>query len=95
MTISDEGVWRIRRRRGADHIELFKVEEVGHGGIITDEFMNWRIMLTLNKSKPPDQASSSAREPTPEREPSPNPGGSTNRTATPEQRPTPEPTASG
>ncbi|KAL7625401.1 decapping endonuclease targeting mRNA [Parahypoxylon ruwenzoriense] len=47
-TINDEGVWRIRRRPRSDAIEVFKVEEVGHGRILTDEFINWRIKLSLN-----------------------------------------------
>ncbi|KAI0532510.1 RAI1 like PD-XK nuclease-domain-containing protein [Xylaria digitata] len=47
-TINDEGVWRIRRRAGSSSIELFKVEEVGHGSILTEEFINWRIKLSLS-----------------------------------------------
>ncbi|KAI1486980.1 RAI1 like PD-XK nuclease-domain-containing protein [Biscogniauxia mediterranea] len=46
-TINDEGVWRIRRRPRSQEIEVFKVEEVGHGSILTDEFINWRIKLSL------------------------------------------------
>jgi RAT1-interacting protein len=74
QSINDGGVWRIRRENKSDHIELFKVEEVGHGSIITDEFMNWRIKLSLNKDKPPgfepsdaaDAEPSMAEEPVPE-----------------------------
>ncbi|KAI4868311.1 RAI1-domain-containing protein [Hypoxylon rubiginosum] len=47
-TIDDEGVWRIQRRHRSGIIEVFKVEEVGHGSILTDEFINWRIKLSLN-----------------------------------------------
>ncbi|RWA11180.1 hypothetical protein EKO27_g3937 [Xylaria grammica] len=47
-TINDEGVWRIRRRAGSSVIEIFKVEEVGHGSILTEEFINWRIKLSLS-----------------------------------------------
>ncbi|KAI2608399.1 RAI1-domain-containing protein [Hypoxylon fragiforme] len=47
-TINDEGVWRIRRKPHSGTIEVFKVEEVGHGNILTDEFINWRIKLSLN-----------------------------------------------
>ncbi|KAK6952237.1 decapping endonuclease targeting mRNA [Daldinia eschscholtzii] len=47
-TITDEGVWRIRRHPRSGAIEVFKVEEVGHGRILTDEFINWRIKLSLN-----------------------------------------------
>ncbi|KAI1076277.1 RAI1-domain-containing protein [Whalleya microplaca] len=49
-TIDDEGVWRIRRRPGSETVEVFKVEEVGHGQILTDEFINWRIKLGLNSN---------------------------------------------
>lgn len=49
-TINDEGVWRIRRQPKSDAIELFKIEEVGHGRILTDEFINWRIKLGLKAS---------------------------------------------
>ncbi|KAI1438741.1 RAI1 like PD-XK nuclease-domain-containing protein [Xylaria sp. CBS 124048] len=47
-TINDEGVWQIRRQAGSPTIEVFKVEEVGHGNILTDEFINWRIKLGLD-----------------------------------------------
>lgn len=53
-SLNDEGVWRIRRPHKANYIELFKVEEVGHGNLITDDFMNWRIKLSLSKDRPPD-----------------------------------------
>jgi RAT1-interacting protein len=69
-------VWRIRRENRSDHIELFKVEEVGHGSIITDEFMNWRIKLSLNKDKPPGvepEVEPSEVEPSPAEEPTPEP----------------------
>lgn len=46
-TITDEGVWRIRRRPRSQTIEVFQVEEVGHGDVLTDEFINWRIKLNL------------------------------------------------
>lgn len=52
-TITDEGVWRIKRRPRSAEIEVFKVEEVGHGDIITDEFMNWRIKLELRQTQSP------------------------------------------
>ncbi|TPX17646.1 uncharacterized protein E0L32_012057 [Thyridium curvatum] len=49
-TINDDGVWRIRRRPKSSHIEVFRVEEAGHGEILTDDFINWRIKLTLNSN---------------------------------------------
>ena len=63
MTVPDDGVWRIRRARGSREIELFEAEEAGHGSIITDEFMNWRIKLALSKEKPPDEASPPLSQP--------------------------------
>lgn len=44
-----DGVWRIRRKERSPTIEVFKIEETGHGDIISDEFINWRIKLTLSK----------------------------------------------
>ncbi|TQV92144.1 hypothetical protein V2A60_004443 [Cordyceps javanica] len=46
-TINDEGVWRIRRQPKSPMIEVFKVEETGHGDILSDDFKNWRIKLSL------------------------------------------------
>ncbi|KAL2152519.1 hypothetical protein VTH82DRAFT_5703 [Thermothelomyces myriococcoides] len=63
-SINDEGVWRIRRQQKSNSIELFKVEEVGHGNIITDEFMNWRIKLSLCKMKATEPESSQTGEQT-------------------------------
>ncbi|KAI2044845.1 decapping endonuclease targeting mRNA [Ophidiomyces ophidiicola] len=40
--ISTEGVWRIRKREKAPVIEVFKLEDTGYGGILSDAFMNWR-----------------------------------------------------
>ncbi|EDN92963.1 hypothetical protein SS1G_08828 [Sclerotinia sclerotiorum 1980 UF-70] len=38
-----DGVWKIRRREKSMAIEVFKTEEVeGHGGILSDEFVEWR-----------------------------------------------------
>ncbi|KAL8728538.1 MAG: hypothetical protein Q9181_005316 [Wetmoreana brouardii] len=38
----DDGVWRIRKREKAPVIEVFKVEESGHGDILSGEFVEWR-----------------------------------------------------
>ncbi|KAM3466026.1 hypothetical protein MY5147_005146 [Beauveria neobassiana] len=46
-TINDEGVWRIRRQPKSPVIEVYKVEETGHGDILSDDFKNWRIKLSL------------------------------------------------
>ncbi|OAA61702.1 dhp1-interacting protein [Niveomyces insectorum RCEF 264] len=42
-----DGVWRIRRRPGGKHIEVFRVETTGHGRILPDTFLNWRIKLAV------------------------------------------------
>ncbi|KAI5461313.1 RAI1 like PD-XK nuclease-domain-containing protein [Mariannaea sp. PMI_226] len=47
QTINDEGVWRIARQHRSPTIEVYKVEETGHGDILSDEFKNWRIKLAL------------------------------------------------
>ncbi|KAI1733717.1 RAI1 like PD-XK nuclease-domain-containing protein [Xylaria scruposa] len=47
-TINDQGVWRIRRRPRSWTIEAFQVHEVGHGSILSEEFINWRIKLSLS-----------------------------------------------
>ncbi|KAI0866023.1 RAI1 like PD-XK nuclease-domain-containing protein [Xylaria cubensis] len=50
-TINDQGVWRISRRPHSSTIEVFKVHEVGHGSIISEEFINWRIKLSLSNTE--------------------------------------------
>ena len=47
-----DGVWRIRRKERSSAIEVFKVEDAGHGEILSDEFINWRIKLALNGQQP-------------------------------------------
>ncbi|KAL3427097.1 hla class iii protein dom3z [Phlyctema vagabunda] len=51
--IQDDGVWRIRRKEKSPAIEVFKVEETGHGDILSDDFINWRIRLGLNSQVDP------------------------------------------
>lgn len=53
-SIDDDGVWRIRRKPRSPAIEMFKIEETGHGRILTDEFINWRIKLSLPPPPPAD-----------------------------------------
>jgi RAT1-interacting protein len=55
-TITGDGVWRIRRKERTSIIEVFKVEETGHGDILSDEFINWRIKLALNQKQPESSA---------------------------------------
>jgi hypothetical protein len=40
--VSEEGVWRIRRREKDSVIEVFKLEETGHGDILSPAFVKWR-----------------------------------------------------
>ncbi|KIM94872.1 hypothetical protein OIDMADRAFT_106473 [Oidiodendron maius Zn] len=47
-TIVGDGVWRIRRKERSPVIEVFRVEEAGHGDVLSDEFINWRIKLALS-----------------------------------------------
>lgn len=47
------GVWRIRFDAKSKVVELFKVEETGHGRILTDEFVNWRTRLA-SSNQPQD-----------------------------------------
>jgi RAT1-interacting protein len=51
-TITSDGVWRIRRKERSSTIEVFEVEEAGHGDILSDEFINWRIKLAMNRKHP-------------------------------------------
>lgn len=48
--ITDDGVWRIGRKPRSGIIEVWKVEETGHGRILTDDFINWRIKLALSQT---------------------------------------------
>jgi RAT1-interacting protein len=51
-TITTDGVWRIRRAERSPVVEVFQIEEAGHGAILSDEFINWRIKLSLGAEKP-------------------------------------------
>ncbi|KAF1813368.1 RAI1-domain-containing protein [Eremomyces bilateralis CBS 781.70] len=48
-TIRGEGVWRICRRPQSPSIEVFKVENKGHGEILTSEFINWRTKIAADE----------------------------------------------
>ncbi|KAE8446141.1 Protein rai1 [Mollisiaceae sp. DMI_Dod_QoI] len=47
-TVTGDGVWRIRRKERSSTIDIFRAEETGHGDILSDDFINWRIKLALN-----------------------------------------------
>ncbi|CZS93688.1 probable Protein RAI1 [Rhynchosporium agropyri] len=72
-TIQGDGVWRIRRKERSPTIEVFRIEEAGHGDIISDEFINWRIKLALSDPLPaaPDPNPAPAPAPASERVSSP------------------------
>lgn len=55
-----DGVWRIRRKERASAIEIFKLEETGHGDILTDEFIIWRIKLAVTADHEVEVSSASA-----------------------------------
>lgn len=63
--IDDEGVWRIRRRPRDPHIEVIKTkEDTGHGRILTEEFINHRIKLSLPTMDKPEGAGEEVAETT-------------------------------
>lgn len=41
-TISSEGVWKIKRTERSSKIEVVKVQECGHGDVLSEEFFKWR-----------------------------------------------------
>ncbi|KAL8861374.1 MAG: hypothetical protein Q9178_002246 [Gyalolechia marmorata] len=42
-TIVEDGVWRIRKKEKATVIEVFKIEKSGHGDILCQDFLTWRL----------------------------------------------------
>ncbi|EXJ93135.1 hypothetical protein A1O3_01692 [Capronia epimyces CBS 606.96] len=40
--ITEGGVWRIQKRDKSPRLEIFKVEETGHGDILSPAFVEWR-----------------------------------------------------
>ncbi|MCJ1375485.1 decapping endonuclease targeting mRNA [Loxospora ochrophaea] len=53
-TITTDGVYRIRRKRAAYTIDVFKLEETGSGDILSQDFLAWR------NNRNPSSAASSA-----------------------------------
>lgn len=51
-TISSEGVWKIERKERSSEIEVYQVEECGHGDILSDEFFTWRSRNVTSVSSP-------------------------------------------
>ena len=44
-----EGVWRVRRQERSPVIEVFRVEDVGVGEVLSREFLDWRLRGELNE----------------------------------------------
>lgn len=42
QVVQGEGVWRIRKLEKSHVIEVFKIEESGHGEILSSAFKTWR-----------------------------------------------------
>ncbi|EZF33236.1 hypothetical protein H101_03183 [Trichophyton interdigitale H6] len=40
--VNSEGVWKIRKAAKSGQIEVLKIQETGHGNILTPEFVEWR-----------------------------------------------------
>ena len=40
--ITDEGVWRISKQGKSDCIQVFKLEDSGHGNVLSSDFVQWR-----------------------------------------------------
>ncbi|CAH0024279.1 unnamed protein product [Clonostachys rhizophaga] len=49
QNINDEGVWRISRKPQSPIIEVYRVQDTGHGDILSEEFKNWRIKLAMKQ----------------------------------------------
>jgi len=47
-TITEGGVWRIRRKERSSNIEVFRVQQTGHGDILSEEFIHWRMKVGTN-----------------------------------------------
>ncbi|KAJ5204033.1 uncharacterized protein N7498_004912 [Penicillium cinerascens] len=45
QTIQEDGIWRIRKQEKSPVIEVFKVEDSGHGDILSSAFTSWRSSM--------------------------------------------------
>lgn len=52
-TITQDGTWRIRKVEKSPVIEVFRVEESGHGDILSSEFTYWREKMENTETKWP------------------------------------------
>ena len=55
--ITEDGVWRIQKREKVPVLEVLKLEESGHGDILSENFVQWRTasMPQLTKTNGPQQ----------------------------------------
>jgi hypothetical protein len=49
-TINREGTWRIRKKEKSPVIEVYQVEEQGHGDILSPAFKAWRSTMASASS---------------------------------------------
>lgn len=65
--ITQDGVWRIRKREKMPVLEVFKLEDAGHGDILSPAFVEWRTTGIRNhqdqQQHDPGDANGTAGEP--------------------------------
>lgn len=49
--VTAEGVWEIEQAEGANGLRLQKVAETGHDGIVSEEFVRWRMELAEREAR--------------------------------------------
>lgn len=49
--VTTDGVWRIQKREKVPFLEVFRIEETGHGDILLPAFVDWRTN-GLQKQEP-------------------------------------------
>ena len=57
--ITTDGVWRIRKRERVPKVEVYKVEQSGHGDILSENFVRWRTCELPRYAEAKVQASQS------------------------------------
>jgi len=55
VVITEDGVWRIRKREKVPVIEVYKLEETGHGDILSSAFTEWRLKDCQLQQQPSHQ----------------------------------------
>lgn len=49
--VTTDGVWRIQKREKVPFLEVFRLEETGHGDVLLPAFVDWRTN-GLKKQEP-------------------------------------------